>query len=55
MTQVGRATRGLGWGGAGLCVESSVMRRWALVGESLGMGKDEEDERITEISSQIPC
>ena len=31
------------------------MRRWALVGERLGVGKDEEDEGFTEISSQIPC
>ena len=30
------------------------MRRSALVGESLGVGKDEEDEGFTEISSQIP-
>lgn len=53
MTPAGRATRGLGGGDGG--VESSVTRRWALVGESLGVGKGEEDEGFTEISSQIPC
>ena len=39
------------WRGGG---ESLVMRRQALVGESLRVGKDEEDEGFTEISSQIP-
>ena len=51
MTPAGRVPGDLaGWG-----IESSVMRRWALVGERLGVGKDEEDEGFTEISSQITC